>query len=317
MNKLQKGLLAAGVALACSGQAFAAPAFGGGENSIFFNNFENLYRVDTACAPGACLAANAGDPAGYRRVDATVAGNVSVGDIFVGILNVQNIANDGSDVYNSAAGNRFTGYFAQRVAAINAANPAAAIITLGTAVDPFGILAAGEMFRLYSNTPGFTSGGATVAAGIAAATAGQLWAGLGLAGEGYAYTRTNLTIPCCGTATEAFAALDIINTYPAYNLGVVKKLNDFNEDAVGGVIANPASQVCSPAEIANAAISCTDIVGTSEIEFNNAFGTGASPWQIASNDPFEVNKVPEPASLSLFALALAGLGFSVRRRRSA
>jgi len=312
---------AAAVALSFMGSASAGPTINAGGSSIFFNNYEILYRSEANCAavPGSCLAENTtagnGDPAGYRRVDASIGGNVFAGDLFVGILNVQNIQ-DGSltDSYNSVAGNRFTGYFVQQV--VSATGGVTGTITLGTAaVDPFGILAAGEMFRLYSNMPGFTAGG-TLASSIASATTGgTFWGSLGLGSEGYAYTLTNLTLPVNQSGTEAYLALDIMVKGPGYTAGDLRKINDFNEDIVGGTVANPSAQLCSLAEIATPGISCTDIVGTSEIEANSAFGTGASPWIFASNDPFELNKIPEPGSLALAGLALLGVG-ALRRRKA-
>jgi hypothetical protein len=316
MSKLRKTLVAGALTLSLGGTVHAAPLFEAGDSSIFFRNFENLYRSVSDCDNTNCLPAVAGDPPGYRRVNPAVAGNVRVGDIFAGILDVQNVesAVSGLNTYDSSVGDRFTGYFAQRVAAITPAAGTIVQISLGTvAADPFGKLGAGEMFRLYSNVPSFTTAGGTdVTSGINQATAGTFWGSLGLGLEGYAYTRTDFSTTINSSNTQAFLALDLILAGAGYNAGLLGKLNDFNEDIVGGTIANPPAQVCSAAEILTPGIACTDFVGTSEIEPNSGFGAN-SPWMFASNDPFDLHRIPEPGTLLLTGVALAAMG--LRRRR--
>ncbi|QID18727.1 PEP-CTERM sorting domain-containing protein [Nitrogeniibacter mangrovi] len=320
MKQVKHAMIAAAASLVV-GSAFAAPVIEAGSNSIYYNNLENQYRTDAQCAAaGGCLA-NADAPAGYQLVDPTIAGNVMVGDVFAGVLRVQNIDHaDGSSWYQSGT-DQFQGYFAQEVTGLSAAGSAAAQITFGTvASDPFGILAAGEMFRFY------VDGGATaftqttsgsVMDIINLATDGTLWASLGIAAGnngGFAYAIDDQTAPGTATTTESYLGLNLMLLGAAYNGGTLNLINDLNESLVGGV---SASQICSPAEIANPAVNCTQFVATSEIEYNSSnvlLGNGASPFIFASNDPATINRVPEPATLSILGLGLLGLAASRRRK---
>lgn len=363
--KLAKTLLAAAVAGATLAGASvqAAPVFGTGLNHMFYNNYENVYRSDAACAlaPSACLANGTvipvtptknytieGAPTGYQLVNPFVTGNIHVGDLFVGIFNVQNIDVGGVTLWETGAKDRFSGYFLQQVAAVDfnpdSSNPGNSDdhldLTAATVADPFGILntAAGEQMGFFVNDgpepdTGFQSNG-TILDDITRATDGALWATLGdglvnpttdtngdgkcetCDQDGFAYSHPDLTGAASNVSQQrAYLALNLVNTGAAYNLGAISRINDTGENEKGGVDAPQSTGMCF-----GVTTTCTDFVANSEINFNDdswVLGGGNSPWIFASNDPMDVY-VPEPGMLALFGAGLIGLaGANMRRRRNA
>lgn len=295
------------------------------------------------------------DPAGWQRTDPAIGNNIRAGDLFIGIIDSRSISNiDTSTTWsadNTPPGfDTFTGYFVQEVKAnlglIGAGPQSRLILGSPTVNDPFGILNTGgadgnlatladnEMIRLFvdSTTQFRPDGVITVQQSIATATDGALWAALGvgldtpIAGgipgfdaDGYVYSEVNINAGGLGNfAGDFYAAFNILLEGPALDIEITRTVNDPAEVLVGGVqIGDPFTTasnnylgVCPGAVLLPQA--CNDIAGNGQLSANQNV---PSPWTYASEDPLQLYAVPEPGSLALAGVALAGLGFAARRRR--
>jgi len=126
--------------------------------------------------------------------DADHSGGLSVGDLVYGIVNVTRISSNGNTLWNAnnvpgPGVDSLSGYYVAAVTSITALpSPFAASVTLGAAgSDPNGVLnasdlAAHTMVKLFTDTLTPFQTGTSVAADIASATDGSLWAALGLNG---------------------------------------------------------------------------------------------------------------------------------------
>jgi len=325
MAFFKKSLVAVGAMLAAS--AYALPQWTPNTvNSISFNSYENQYRTDAACsaAPAFCLGAGTG-PAGWQMVDPRITGNLAVGDVFAGVVEVYKTQPSG---WLQSGTDQFTGYFSQVVVGLDATDPTKAVVQLGAisapAQDPFGVLNPGEMFRLYTDSSTqLQLAGVTVGQSISSATDGTIWGSLGLpTAESYAYTIDNLTLAGADVnyTAKTQLALDIISTGASYNLFPIVKANSPSEAPQGGVSVNNLNLfgdkvTCTAAEIANTAdttVKCNDLVGDGDVKRNPLSN---SPWFYQVNDPLSISLLPEPGSLALAGLALLGVG-ALRRRKA-
>ncbi|NWG75099.1 MAG: PEP-CTERM sorting domain-containing protein [Rubrivivax sp.] len=350
--------LAAGAALTASAMAAQAVVFGLGLNDIEVIDRENNYRPADSCGSrlvggvtvpeclptdvgGVYGSAAAGAPEGYLLVNPALPDNVRSGDIFVGVFASRSIIANGVTVWNedNVAGggiDTFTGYFAQEVreVALNIDGTVDRLLLSNiTAGDPFGILANGEVARVFvdqgAGTPWQFDGiSQTVLGAIQSATDGTLWASLGTGtfvggtavdDDGYNETEVNIGVP--GNSQDFngtfYNAWNILLKGAAYNLGPLTGINDPNEVVKSGALIgdptstafNNAAGICVPVP---GVFACNDIVGNGQLLPNQNVG----PWVFASEDPLQLYQTPEPGSLALLGVALFGLAGAARRRRS-
>lgn len=320
MQGLKKSLIVLGAMAATS--AYALPQWIPNQvNAINFQSYENQYRTDAACAAaGGCQGAGTG-PTGWQLVRTDIAANILVDDVFAGVVDVTKINSGQAGQWFSAPTDQFSGYFAQRVAFVDPSVITAVVLQFGNpTVDPFGILAAGNMFQLYtdSTTPLLLSGpGLTTAGSIASAIDGTYWGALGLDGtnDTYAYTVDNFLLSGADSFVSKFeSSLNLTQQGASYNLFAIAKGNDPSESLQGGVavgVGGGDTVTCSAADLASATVSCADFVGNADIKKTTLAN---SPWFYNVNDPLSTSLIPEPSSLALVGLSLLGLGVARRRK---
>lgn len=306
-------LLALGCLLLMGVVAQAIPYTPGGYNALFFNNAEVWIDNDPR------------DPDG--------GGMISKGDLFWGTLEMNQVKaitdntgfGGGSTIWGPGAGPKeITGYFVTSVADVIDLGGGLSRIVLApianAAQDPNGIMtaadvASGVVIRIYEDNSGAGLFGnyddGTQGSAVSTATDGSLlWrftmGNTGIlkdttADAGYWFTNapTDPSLPATSFNGSSFAGLNLVenNQGGITTFGLV---NDPNETLIDSDVHFWFN---SEIEINENAQTAGYLIGADELMHFN------------SNDPALYKPIPEPGTLALFGLGLAGALYVGRRRR--
>ena len=252
---------------------------------------------------------------------------LEVGDTLRGIIRMQKVQGTALAVA-PASGVELTGIFASKVISkvdtgfgfiyeFGATGNLASSLNLAgaAAYDPT------AMVVLFAdNTPNFAIGGSsctsTAIGGNCEANAidGELFAVAGFTGDADEYWRTGLIgfddISVLTNSGESDAG----GQY-GFNLGLLYAAFDFTQVSCNALFN--ATDV-GPFNKCGDGDGKVDLRGSGQL-LGTLDGTNQSvtPYQATDDTDFTVNRVPEPATLSLVGLSLLGLGFASRRRKAA
>ncbi len=265
--------------------------------------------VSSAIGPGPVLFS---DNSAEILIDRNNNGTLDVGDSLRGILSIDNITAGGPQtaIGNGTAYNELTGIFQTIVLAkiqtFVGVGPIPSRFTYLFGADPLSGLGAGIVGALYDDpAQNFARSNCSVntaAACEATATGGALWATLSTAGGFWSATNAvdNTSLGGVFPLNTPLGQFGMGLNFVINNTGFQwNKVNCFNT--------------------ATFAFSLVDVCGNGSIIAtgrNTGPGATVTPYDLFDDVNFTANRVPEPGSMSLFALALLGLGASMRKRKA-
>lgn len=287
MKKFYRNFAAAFIVTAIlftSVSAFAFPILANELNGVFFRNSESL-------------------------IDRDRSGTVSVGDVFWGVMSVQNIVaptdvfgQSGPDIWRTGdVPQEITGYFATEVTyagvATNPLNVPYEIQFGPTTNDPYSLLSNNEAILIFEDTVD-NYDDTTQTLGHATATDGTLAFSLGFTdADTYWYTpnltEEAITMPgTIGKVGESYAGLDFIQL-PTFGFDDVNDPSELWYDTFVNFWFN------------------------SEIFDKGIFGTPntADAFHFGSNDPAVFFPVPEPSTFLLLGAGILGILVVGRKRK--
>lgn len=314
--KFSKLLSGVAFALGVASSANAFVLYAGG-TALEDDNLERMVKGQSCAnpntAPGqpprlagtVCAGLNAQNP-GLNLVieNNSVAGVLEVGDRLTGVIEFPKIRQSPSGASQFPISPELTGIFDTEVYVLvpNAGDPTLANILWGPTASFMGTYGAGAMVAMYTGgTDLDTNNCLSVIACETAASDGNLWA---IAGYGDAddqwISRNSLLAFGSGINQDQNTALAQVN----YALSILTNNTGYQ--------FNEQSLKCQPSGFfACAGDGKTDLIGSGQVlggeGLTNGFGA-------VSDIDLTLNVVPEPGSLALFALSLAGLGLVMRRR---